>query len=93
MDLNHRSSGHEPDEITKLLHAATGITGFEPVKIRQSKCRALTTWRYPYEYFNFKADLHPTIINKIVYSATQPVSLSFGELPLTSYQSLKDQNL
>lgn len=44
-------------------------------------------------YFNFKAGLPLTIINKIVYSATQPVSLSFGELPLTSYQSLKNQNL
>jgi hypothetical protein len=36
-----------------------------------------------------QAGLPLTIINKIVYSATQPVSLSFGELPLTSYQSLK----
>lgn len=70
----------------------TGISRFG-LKMTGSKPVVLPITPYPYEYFNFKADLHPTIINKIVYSATQLMSLSFGELPLTSYQSLKDQNL
>lgn len=91
MDLNHRSSGHEPDEITKLLHSATGIPRLE-LGSRQSKCLVIPLHHIPMSILN-QARLPLTIIPKIVCSATQLISLSFEERPLTSYQSLKDQNL
>lgn len=53
MDLNHRSSGHEPDEITKLLHSATGISRVG-LKMTGSKPVVLPITPYPFGYFCIK---------------------------------------
>ena len=68
VDLNHRPSGYEPDELPLLysaiqkarklnnIHEVDGVGGFEPPH-DWTKTNCLTAWLYP-SFLNKNASIH-----------------------------------